>query len=121
MTHPPPESRRAGDACDRIPTPEDKPTSEPNRSTSKPMSVREMAREAGVSVGMISMALRVQRERPELLPLVMSGKLTLSRALGSMLNGRKPDRYAALIRAWNRCTDAERVRFYEAITEDSDG
>ena len=148
MTHPPPESRRAGDACDRIPTPKAKPASEPNRSTDNRPSVRAQvaasARNAGVSERMIWMALDVERNGiPELFRLVLDGRLALHDArkiarlpaeeqkalvlriaagervrIRSAANSAARDRYGVLVRAWNRCTDDERVRFYEAITAD---
>jgi hypothetical protein len=113
MTHAPPR-KDEGRALAGYAAPEDQSSTGANGSTRR-MSVREMAREANVSVGAISLALKVQRECPELLPQVIAGKVTLSQALRSKLNEPGEDRYAAFVRAWNRLRDDERTRFLEEI------
>jgi hypothetical protein len=80
------------------------------------MTVKQGAALMSVSERMVYMCKRVMRMRPDLGDAMTRGELSAHAAL-KIATGRnsQPDRYDALIRAFNRCSADEKARFLVSL------
>jgi hypothetical protein len=82
-----------------------------------PSSLRIRVKVLGLGERYFYYARELQRSgRDDLKKAVERGEMKLSAAIRELRGERLPDRYDKLVMAWNRCSDEERDRFFEALT-----
>lgn len=74
------------------------------------VTVKDAARLMNVSERLIYMAKEVERLRPDLVPRIEAGELSLNKALRLAKGKPKPTSWDRLVRAWNNATEDDRAR-----------
>jgi hypothetical protein len=90
-----------------------------NQPANLQMTVKDAAKLMNVSERLVYMSRRVVRSgRLDLVDAITRGDVTTDAAL-RIIDGPKPppDRYAALVRAWNAACEEDRRRLLDAIAE----
>jgi hypothetical protein len=74
------------------------------------ITVAQAAKIMGVSERSVYMARKISRLRPDLVPAIEAGHLTLNRAMAMITGKSKPSSWDRLVKAWNAASDEERQR-----------
>lgn len=77
------------------------------------MTVAEASKIMGVSERLVYMARKISRLRPDLVPAIEAGELTLNKAMEMATGKGKPSSWDRLVKAWNAASDEERQRLVQ--------
>ena len=91
----------------------------PSETTNLQMTVRDAVKLMNVSERLVYRSRRVMRSgRLDIVDAITRGDTT-THAVLRIIDGPKPqpDRYAALVRAWNAASEEDRRRLLDAIAE----
>ena len=80
-------------------------------------TVAQLAKLMNVSERSIYLARKVRRLRPDLVPAIESGELTLNAAIEQVEGKAKPSAWHRLVKAWNAASDEDRARLIAEATE----
>lgn len=81
------------------------------------ITVKEAARIMNVSERTVYMSRKIARLRPDLVPAIEAGALTLNAAMAQIDERPKQTSWERLVKAWNAATEDDRIRLISEATK----
>ena len=79
------------------------------------LTVKEAARLMNVSERSVFTARKIARLRPDLVPRIEAGEMSLNAAAQMLTNRPGPTAYEKLVKAWNAASEEDHVHFLVAV------